>query len=113
MEGLSCTHLAIVNDVPLQLWEAITTDGTGQTPLLMTRALHNKPLYFVINYARCYFHYLSPHFLSQTLGPFITIALIAGVIIIWKKGEKAWMLTKLFLLLYPLFFLFELQRWIK
>lgn len=110
MEGFSCTHNGILMDVPYQIWEAITTDGTSRTPLWLTRSLHNKPVFYSLNYARCYFHYLSPHFLSESLSPLATIAIIIGLYLLWRKGGKPWKLTKWILILYPLIFLFELQR---
>lgn len=110
MEGFSCTYQAIVADVPHQLWEAITSDGAGSTPILVTRMLHNKPLFYAINFARCYFHYLSPHFLSQNLGAILTIGIILGVYYLWYRGGIAWKIIRVIIILYPLIFLFELQR---
>ena len=52
MTGLDCTYLSVKTDIPFQIWEAITTDPSGGTPLLMTRALHNKPLYYFTNLSR-------------------------------------------------------------
>ncbi len=111
MEGFHCTHLAILTDVPLQLWEVITTDGTTTTPIWVTRLFHNKPLFFTINYFKCYFNYLSPHFLNQVKGPWITILILAAVLAVWLRGGKLWKAAKFVIILYPLFFLFELQRY--
>jgi hypothetical protein len=111
MEGLSCTHLAITTDVPLQLWEAITTDGESNTPIWLTRTLHNKPLFFILNYLRCYFHYLSPHFLNQMLGSQFTIILIIALYLIWKRHLRIWRIMKWVIFLYPTFFIFELQNY--
>lgn len=110
MDGFTCTHIAVLSDVPHQLWEAITTDGPGGTPLWMTRMLHNKPLFYLLNYARCYFHYLSPHFVSESLNPYLAIAMLLLVYYLWKRGGRAWSVVRLLILLYPLVFLFELQR---
>ncbi len=109
MEGLSCTHLAINTDVPLQLWEAIMTAGSAGTPIWLVRMLMNKPLYFLLNYLRCYFHYLSPLFISQQTSPFITILLILIVFLVWKRWSVGWKVIKWIILIYPLIFLFELQ----
>lgn len=110
MEGFTCTHNAILIDVPHQIWEAVTTDGPGQTPLWMTRMMHNKPVFYLLNYARCYFHYLSPPFISQRLSAFGAIAVFGLLYVLWKKGGKTWRITKLIIVLYPLIFLFELHR---
>ncbi|OGY18543.1 MAG: hypothetical protein A2900_03215 [Candidatus Chisholmbacteria bacterium RIFCSPLOWO2_01_FULL_50_28] len=113
MEGLFCTHVAITTDVPLQIWEAITTDGPSGTPLWLTRVLHNKPVFFFLNYARCYFHYLSPKFLGEVLSPLGAIAFLAVLYFIAKRGGKAWNVLYLIIALYPLVFLFELQKMLK
>jgi len=110
MEGFSCTYQAILNDVPLQIWEAITTDGPSATPLWVTRAFHNKPVFYFLNYARCYFHYLSPKFLSDAIGPIGTIILVIAVCRLWKSGGTLWKIIRWFIILYPIVFLFELQR---
>lgn len=110
MEGFSCTHLAIVTDVPHQLWEAITTDGPGGTPLWLTRAVHNKPLFFFLNYARCYFHYLSPKFLSESINPYLTLIAFFLVYLLWKRGGRIWSIVRTIIILYPFVFLIELQR---
>ena len=112
MEGFSCTHQAIIIDVPHQLWESITTDGPGGTPLWLTRMFHNKPVVFLLNYLRCYFHYLSVHFLSQTGGPFFALGVMLGVFLLWKKGGRPWKIVLWILVLYPLVFVFELQRFL-
>lgn len=109
MEGFTCTHQAIQMDLPFQIWEAITTDGPGETPLWLTRVLHNKPVFYFLNYARCYLQYLSPHFLSQTLNPYLTIAILLTLYGIWKKGGRIWSVTRLLILIYPLLMLFELR----
>lgn len=113
MEGFSCTHLAITTDVPLQIWEAITMDGPSSTPLWLTRVLHNKPVFYFLNYARCYFHYLSPKFLSEVFSPLGAIALLAGLYLIAKRGGKSWKLLRWIIVLYPLIFLFEIQKMLK
>lgn len=112
VEAFNCTHLAIITDVPHQIWEAITTDGPGQTPIWFTRVMHNKPLFFFLNYARCYFHYLSPHFISQVISPYGFIIVALAVYALWKKGGKAWKITQWLIVLYPMLFLFELQKYI-
>jgi hypothetical protein len=110
MDLFTCTHRAILVDVPYQIWEAITTDGVSRTPLWLTRVLHNKPIFYFKNYARCYFHYLSPLFISEALSPYAAIAIFSVLYLLWKKGGKPWKLTKWILILYPLIFLFELQN---
>jgi len=96
MEGLFCTHVAITTDVPLQIWEAITTDGPSGTPLWLTRVLHNKPV-----------------FLGEVLSPLGAIAFLAVLYFIAKRGGKAWNVLYLIIALYPLVFLFELQKMLK
>ncbi len=108
MEGFSCTHNGILNDVPHQLWEAISSDGGG-TPLLVTRVLHNKPLFFAVNYLRCYFHYLSPHFFAQQFGPGVALIIVALIFILWRQGGQNWKVAKIIILLYPILLVFELQ----
>lgn len=62
-----CTKDWIFRDVPLQMWEATTADGVGAT-VWLTRFLHNKPLFYLNNFLRCYLSYLSFDFLAKTLS---------------------------------------------
>ena len=60
----SCDIGHIKNDVPGQIWEAITAGGRINP--LVARFLHNTPSFYANNLLRCYLYYLSPEFINQT-----------------------------------------------
>lgn len=64
----SCDIGHIKNDVPHQIWEAIT--GGGQIPPLVSRFLHSKPSFYASDLLHCYLSYFSPEFLNKTFTVF-------------------------------------------
>ncbi len=97
----SCDIGHIQNDVPHQIWEAIT--GGGQIPPLVSRFLHSTPSFYANNMLRCYLSYLSPEFINQT---FTFAGLLLFGLGIWHLViNKRWKIITLFLLapLSPLF----------
>lgn len=97
----SCDLGHIQNDVPHQLWEAISADSGS--PLWLTRLLHNKPLFYANNFLKCYLSYLSPDFLNKT---FSLLGLILFGLGLWHLvTNKRWVVLTILLLapLSPLF----------
>ncbi len=99
----SCDIGHIQNDLPHQLWEAISADGHANT--LLTRFLHNTPSFYGSNFLKCYLFYLSPDFINQT---FSLIGLILFGLGMWYLVvNKKWPITA-FLLIAPLSPLFDI-----
>lgn len=97
----SCDIGHIQNDLPHQLWEAVSADGNANT--LLTRFFHNTPSFYGSNLLKCYLFYLSPDFLNQT---FTFIGLVLFGLGLWRLViNKRWKIIILVLLapLSPLF----------
>lgn len=77
-EQFWCNFQSIKMDVPLKLWEAITTDG-GQHPFL-TRFFHNKPYFYFTSFLRCCLSIFDPLYLL--------ILVLLGVFSLWRKKVK-------------------------
>lgn len=101
----SCDIGHIKNDVPHQLWEAISADGNANT--LVTRFLHNTPSFYANNLLRCYLSYLSPDFINQT---FTILGLILFGLGLWYLIiNKKWLIL-IWLLAAPLSPLFDIPN---
>lgn len=103
---LFCDRFAILRDVPLQLWEAQTADGSTAPPLL-TRFYHNKVLFYGTNFLRCYLSYFSPDFILHIFGLLGTIFFLIGIIYIVDKKKKFY---EVLLIISPFFPLFRIPR---
>lgn len=100
-QNLGCDFQHIKMDVPLKLWEAITTDG-GQPPLL-TRFFHNKPYFYLVSFLECYLAILDPNFLITILPWWLLPLLIFSLVIIFRVKKE----LLLPLILFPLLFIFN------
>lgn len=96
----SCIASRIFLDLPLQLWEAQVADGLVEP--LVTRFFHNKLLFLLNNFLRCYLSYFSPEFIVS--GVFV-LGLALYVFGFWGLVGKKRVL--LWVLLSPLPALFE------
>lgn len=112
-EPLTCTHRAIIQDVPFQVWEGVTSSGVYDLPVLLVRLIHNKPRYYFANYFQCYTHYFSPKFYFQSLdflGLFLFLGMLLGIHVLIKK--KHFKLLLFLIILYPTIMVFELYRYL-
>src|SRR3989338_5374862 len=98
-----CTKDWILGDVPLQLWEATPAYGPTANALL-TRFLHNKPMFYLDNFLRCYLSYLSADFLVKAFSLLGLGLFIFGVYQAIRQRRK-WLLS--IVLMTPLFPLFQ------
>lgn len=99
----TCNRFWIGQDVPHQIWEGQAADGLANT--FVTRFFHNKLLFYLDNYFRCYFHYLSPDFINAAFSIVGLILFLIGVYFAISKRNK---LIIVFILLSPIFPLIEL-----
>lgn len=99
----SCNIGHIQLDVPHQIWELSTAQGSANP--LFVRFLYNKLTFFATNIVRCYTHYLSPEFLNQTYTIFGLVLYLVGVYYLVKNKKK---ISLTVLLIAPLFPLSEL-----
>src|SRR5574340_1691862 len=99
----SCDIGHIRNDVPHQLWEAITADGNANT--LLTRFLHNTPSFYANDLLRCYLSFFSPDFLNQAFT-FLGL-LLFGFGLWYLITHKKWRIL-IVVVLVPLLPLFDL-----
>jgi hypothetical protein len=108
VKGLECTSEAILRDVPLQLWNSLTSMTDSRLPVWVLRMFHNKVRYLFVNYLQCYAHYLSLKFLLFELGIFWLIILLAIVVFLFYKFKHyRWLLIGA-ILLYPVFLIFKI-----
>lgn len=106
IKAFECTHFSIQQDVPFQMWDSLTSFGGSGLPIWFIRLLHNKPRYYLTNYIRCYFHYLSPDFLMGQLGPLKLIFLLMLVFFIYSRVARIRPVIIGAILLYPFIFIF-------
>ncbi len=109
-KALGCTHSAIQNDVPLQIWEALASTNTNTLPLIIIRILHNKLRYYPANYAQCYFHYLSPKFIVTQIKPVPSIIILLLLITLIKIKPQFKKPLIIGLAIYPIIMIFELYK---
>ncbi len=92
-----CDKYAVFRELPHLIWEAQSADTTNS--ILVTRILHNKPLFLGNEFARCYTSYLSPLFLFDQLGLLGFLLLLVGIFFALKNR---FYVPLVFLLLTPL-----------
>ncbi|MBI3558884.1 hypothetical protein HY085_00650 [Candidatus Gottesmanbacteria bacterium] len=98
-----CNYSWILGDVPHQIWEAQTADGSANT--LLTRFFHNKLAFYLNNFARCYFSYLSPDFLTKA---FTLIGLILFIVGLYFAISQRKHLLLILICLAPIFALLDI-----
>jgi len=112
--AFECTNFAIKQDIPLQIWDAHTTLTVAGIPTLLLRTLHNKLVYYIINYTQCYVHYFSPRVFIYNLGLLKTLVLASFLYFIYKKSPKKIKRLIIFAVaLYPIIMTFELYRYVS
>jgi len=105
VNGLECTSYAIKQDVPYQIWLAVTSSG-DRLPIWLVSIFHNKLRYYLINYLQCFTYYLSPKFIIDQLGLIEFVLLLILAIVIIKKLSRIKWLVILLLAIYPLVMIF-------
>lgn len=109
VDGLQCTSFGIRQDVPYQIWEAISSANQAPIPIWVIRLLNNKVRYYTLNYLQCYVYYLSPSFIITRLGFIKTLLLLIILLLLVKLYPKLKLPLLSLILLYPLFMIFELH----
>ncbi len=97
----TCTQPRILLDLPHLIWEMQTGDGQGG--VLLTRFLHNWPLFLANNLLRCYLSYFSPDYLAGTVTIIGVILFSIGLMTLIHKHQWLWLLLVLAAPLSPLF----------
>lgn len=110
IKAFECTHLAVKNDVPHQIWEGISSLSESGLPIWVIRLINNKVRYYGVSYAQCYVHYWSPKFWLHWLQPLGFLVLLVSLVFIWYRLK--WLRKPLLILaaVFPLIMIFELYR---
>lgn len=103
-----CAKDWILGDVPHQIWEAVTADGTAN--VLLTRFLHNKLLFYSNNFFRCYFSYLSFDFITAGFSIVGLAFFLYGIYSLISR--KKWIFL-FFVAIAPLFPLLQIPSDVK
>ncbi len=99
--NFSCISSRILLDLPHQIWEAQSFDPAGQ--IFLTRLFHNKILFLLNNYLRCYLSYFSPEFITNAFTVIGLGFFLLGLYYVITKRQWVILATLLTAPIFPLF----------
>jgi hypothetical protein len=94
-----CKYQDIIQEIYRRLAMDLTVDGN--TPLILTRFLHNKPIFTINQSLNCYLGYLDLNMWADYISP-ILYPFILSALFLKEKRKIIWILF----LSFPFYFIF-------